>query len=209
MQRRWNVWLHSDVTVACPRPIAPWQTQHEDDCGGGVGALPSQKGFCVAGGAFDPNRFRLPPLGSGVDVPANMEVGLGIGSSGCPNGPALGCAGEPKENGDSGDRAGTVTGVSLHFAVQTGQAEVPETQRRWKVWAHSDVNEACRRPMSPLQAPHELLAALFAMMLANFFASDFDLKKYASPRCVFIGPGTCGRVKLAQIATASGFLRFT
>jgi len=37
MQRRWNVWLHSDVTVAWPRPMATWQTGHD--------------GVCVAGGA--------------------------------------------------------------------------------------------------------------------------------------------------------------
>jgi hypothetical protein len=56
-------------------------------------------------------------------------------SGGPRNRPALGCAGEANEKGDAGegdagDRAGTVTGVSLHFTAQIGQAEVPETQRK-------------------------------------------------------------------------------
>ena len=153
MQRRWIVWLHSDVTVAWPRPMAPWHTAHDDGRGAG-GAWPSQKGFCFAGG-----------------LPANMENGLPLDDGVCPN------DGEAKENGDAGDPAGTATSVSLHFAAQTGQAAAPDTQPRWKLWAHSDVNEAWRRPMSPRQASHRLLVLLgvLAMMRPNFFASDLDL----------------------------------
>jgi len=56
----------------------------------------------------------------------------------------------------AGASAGAVAGVSDHRAAQTGHAAAPETQRRWKVWAHSDVNTACQRPMMRRQASHSL-----------------------------------------------------
>jgi hypothetical protein len=52
-QRRWKVWLHSDVTVAWPRSMALWQTEHESAVGGtGEG----QKVFGAADGR-GPNRL--------------------------------------------------------------------------------------------------------------------------------------------------------
>jgi hypothetical protein len=54
MQRRWKVWLHSDVTVAWPQPMALWQTEHESAVGGtGEGR---QKWSGVADGR-GPNRL--------------------------------------------------------------------------------------------------------------------------------------------------------
>lgn len=125
------------MIVAWPRPITPWQTEHDGDCGGGwpSGSVRKVKGFAVGGD--------------------------------CPNGPVLDCTGVAKENGGAGDRPGAVVTVSLYFVEHTGQAAVPETQRRWNLWAHSDVNKACRRPMPPRQASHGLLV-LFDMILPNF-----------------------------------------
>jgi hypothetical protein len=56
----------------------------------------------------------------------------------------------------AGAGAGPVAGASLHRAAQTGHAALPETHRRWNVWAHSDVNAACQSPMPPPQASHWL-----------------------------------------------------
>ena len=63
---------------------------------------------------------------------------------------------DAKVKGVAGASAGAVAGVSDHRAAQTGHAAAPETQRRWKVWAHSDVNTACQRPMMRRQASHSL-----------------------------------------------------
>jgi len=72
----------------------------------------------------------------------------------CPNRPVDDGGGDAKENGVAGAGAGAVAGVLLHCAAQIGHVALPETQRRWNVWAHSDVKIACQRPMSPRQASH-------------------------------------------------------
>lgn len=249
MQRRWNLWLHSDVTVASPRPMEPWQTEHvdHDDCAaGGTGA--SQKGLDDAGVGPD----RLPPPKAGVenreglvvandddpnagDVLNRVELPKGLGvAGGCvpnrlvpipkdgsgggddPNSEELDVAedddpnatGDPKEEelgvvcgndpnkvvrksgveehlkelavdvaccpnqwpakvgwgetegaeakekGVAAAGAVATAGVSLHCALHAGQAPLPETHRRWNVWAHSDLNAACQRPTSQPQASH-------------------------------------------------------
>jgi hypothetical protein len=75
----------------------------------------------------------------------------------CPNKPVDDGGGDAKENG--------VAGVLLHRAAQIGHVALPETQRRWNVWAHSDVKIACQRPMSPRQASH--WPPLFLAMIVN------------------------------------------
>jgi hypothetical protein len=63
-----------------------------------------------------------------------------------------------------------VAGVSDHRAAQIGHVAAPETQRRWKVWAHSDVNTACQRPMMRRQALHsQVLVFLVVMFFFPFF----------------------------------------
>ncbi|KAF8717028.1 hypothetical protein HU200_026138 [Digitaria exilis] len=193
-QRRWNVWLHSDVTVAWPPPMAPWQTAH-DGVAGGVEC--SQKGFGVVAGACCANR--LLPVDSGGDACCAPKEGLvdggddccapkedlvwqkelTVAAADCPNKPGVDdgcCPNMPvedggfdakKEKGVDGAGAGPVAGAWLHRAAQTGHAAIPETQRRWNVWAHSDVNAACQSPMPPRQASHCLLSPPSLAMISG------------------------------------------
>jgi hypothetical protein len=105
----------------------------------------------------------LAGAGFGVD---DDEKGFGVDDGSCPNRPVDGGGIDAKEKGVAGAGAGPVAGASLHRAAQTGHAALPETQRRWNVWAHSDVNASCQRPMPPRQASH-WLPLLLAMISAN------------------------------------------
>jgi hypothetical protein len=96
-------------------------------------------------------------------VAVKAEEELGVAGGVCPNN---GLA-EAKEK-VAGGGAGAAAGALLHAAAQDEQEAVLETQRRWNVWAHSDVNEACQRPTWPPQASHRLVVVLvLAAMISS------------------------------------------
>jgi hypothetical protein len=89
----------------------------------------------------------------------------------CPNTPVV----FVKEKGVAGGGAGATAGVCLHALAQAGLAARPETQQRWNVWAHSDVNAACQRPTSSKQAAGVAPAAAAAGLHRHDLDDPWDL----------------------------------